>query len=112
MYGARARRTPLQTVDFLTSRSRYYEDFYRDHDGIAAFIARIAPVAIAEKIYPNNRHWSLGLHKHHMRAVYLLCDKDGVSIAISWCEDSHLFDPEGIDSALWQRIVNWLDLQE
>lgn len=80
MYGALARQTPPETVNYLTSRWRHYEHFYHDHnhEGMAAFIARIAPLAIAEKIYPTNRHWWLGLHKHHMRSAYVLCDKDGV----------------------------------
>jgi hypothetical protein len=116
MYGQLARRTPQETVNFLTSRWRHYEDFYRDHNpGMAAFIARIAPLAIAEKIYPTNRHWWLGLHKYAMRAVYLSCDKDGVHFGIFWYEDHHPFKSEGvegIDSACWQRIVNWLDLLE
>jgi hypothetical protein len=108
----------METVDSITSRWQYYEDFYREHqhEGMAAFIARIAPLAIAEEIYPSNRHWWLGLHKHHnhMRAVYLLCDKHGSRFGISWYKDRLpvMHTVKAMDSARWQRTVTWLDLQE
>jgi len=77
MYGVPARRTPLETANYLTSCWQYYEEFHRKHqrDGMVAFIARIAPLAIAEKINVNNRHWYWGLYKHDGRAVTLICGK-------------------------------------
>jgi hypothetical protein len=81
-------------------------------------VERIAPVAIAEKIYPGHAHYWLILTKRSFvrskRLVYLLCDKHGSGFGISWVKDERpvMHTVKAIDSARWQRIVTWLDLQE
>ena len=100
----------------LTSQWRAYEDLYRGrNEAMIAFVARIAPIAVAEKIHPNNRHFWLGLRKlYRSTAVYLLCSHDGEWFGIMWYKDANLVKSEtvkGIDSACWQRIVSWLDSQ-
>lgn len=116
MYGPWTRETPTAFEDSISGRWRHYEDFCRAHnESMVAFVARIAPLAIAENIYPHRSLAWLGLRKaHRPRSVLLLSNKHGSRFGIRWYknERSVMYTVKAMDSARWQRIVAWLDVQD
>lgn len=109
----------------ITSAWQYYADFYRclseergwsNQAAMLEFVERIAPVAIAQKIYPSSSHQILILaYEYRRRAptVSIWCWGADARFAVSW--SGNWVNPdtvEYIDDALWQRIVAWLQTHE
>lgn len=120
------------SAEILARHWQRMEDYYRDlqssldaptgpahrFENMRAFVERIVPAAIAENIDPGHAHACLiltkGMFVRVRRSVYLLCNEQGSRFAISWRKDNRqvLFTIKAMDSARWQRIVNWLNVRD
>lgn len=109
----------------ITDAWQFCADFYRrlskkrgwsNQAAMLKFVERIAPVAIAEKIYPSSSHEVLILACEYRRRSPVVClwcwGADG-RFAVSWSGQwGNAETVERIDDALWQRIVAWLQTHE
>ncbi|WP_129782003.1 2OG-Fe(II) oxygenase family protein [Peristeroidobacter soli] len=117
-YGPSARETLADRLNILTRHWQYYETFYRESlhsEPMAAFVQRVAPLAIAENISPRSYLAWLDLRKPNRRRwVRLLCNRRGSRFGITWYKDSCriMHTVKAMDSTRWQRLVAWLDLQD
>ena len=115
----------MSNAPSITSAWQHYADFYRslsekpgwsNQAAMLELVERIAPVAIAEKIYPSSSHQVLILtYEYRRRAptVCLWCCEADARFAVSWSGHwGNAETVEHIDDALWERIVDWLETHE